>query len=187
MKLIIGLGNPDKEYENTYHNLGFMAVDKLAEKLNIDFNKTKCKARICETKINGEKVILAKPLTYMNLSGESVIELMQFYKIDVSDIIVAFDDYDLPKGTIRVREKGTAGTHNGMRNIIKLLGKDNFYRVKIGFKPSAPSPIPLIDLVLSKISKDDLELFEKALDKASNALLDFINNVKIADLQQKYN
>ena len=122
MKLIVGLGNPDDKYQNTFHNLGFMAVDAMAETLGIDFNKTKCRALVAETKMASEKVILAKPQTYMNLSGESLRELVSFYKIDLKDVLVIYDDFDLNKGFIRIRENGSAGTHNGMRSIVENIG-----------------------------------------------------------------
>lgn len=187
MKLVVGLGNPDKEYFNTYHNLGFACADEVASILNVEFSKTKCKAMIAECKLGNEKVIIAKPLTYMNLSGESVRELVSYYKIDLKDIIVAFDDYDLPKGVIRVKDKGSAGTHNGMKSIINLLGTSEFARVKIGFNPQTPIKIPLIDLVLSKIPLSDKETFDNAIKRASSAVVEFVKNTKISDLQQKYN
>ena len=187
MKLVVGLGNPDKEYFNTFHNLGFACADEVASAFGVEFSKTKCKAMIAECKVNNEKVIIAKPLTYMNLSGESVRELVSFYKIELKDIIVAFDDYDLPKGVIRVKDKGSAGTHNGMKSIINLLGTTEFARVKIGFKPSEPIRIPLIDLVLSKIPSTDQDVYNKAIKRASDAVVEFVKNTKISDLQQKYN
>lgn len=187
MKLIVGLGNPEKKYFNTFHNLGFMCIDRLAEKLGAEFSKEKCRALICETKINGEKVILAKPLTYMNLSGESVRELMGFYKIGVKDLAVLYDDLDLPKGTVRIREKGSSGTHNGMRNIIKEIGSENFFRVRVGFKQGEQEqPIPIIDYVLSNIKEDEKEIFDKAIDKASSAGIDFIKEEDIQTIMQKY-
>lgn len=187
MKLIVGLGNPEKKYFNTFHNLGFMCIDKMAEKLGVEFSKEKCRALICETKIDGEKVILAKPLTYMNLSGESVKELMSFYKIDVKDLAVLYDDLDLPKGTVRIRENGSAGTHNGMRNIVKEIGSEDFFRVRVGFKQSETEhPIPIIDYVLSNIKEEEKEIFEIAIDKASNAGIDFIKKVDIQKIMQKY-
>ncbi len=187
MKLIVGLGNPDKEYFNTFHNLGFMAVEKLAEKLGVEFNKTKCRALVADCVVGGKKILLAKPLTYMNLSGESVRELVNFYKIDLKDLIVIYDDYDLKKGALRIREKGSSGTHNGMRNIIKELGKEDFNRLRIGFKPEGEFKIPLINYVLSGISKEDKPIFESAVERASNALLDFINGVDITLIGSKYN
>lgn len=187
MKLIVGLGNPDKEYLNTFHNLGFMSVDKLANALNIEFNKQKCKAMIAETKINGEKVILAKPLTYMNLSGESIRELLSFYKIELENLIVIYDDYDLEKGAIRIRKEGSAGTHNGMRNIVKELSSTNFKRVRIGFKQDGEVKIPLINYVLLGIKKEEKDLFEKATERASKVAHEFILGVDFDKIMQKYN
>ncbi len=187
MKLIVGLGNPDKKYLNTFHNLGFMAVDGVASKLGADFAKQKCRAMIAEVKAGKEKIILAKPLTYMNLSGESVRELLSFYKIPLEDLIVIYDDYDLPKGEIRIREKGSSGTHNGMRNILKELNSGDFARIRVGFKPTEETRIPLIDYVLSGIKEEDKSLFEKALDKASGAGYDFALGKPIQEVMQKYN
>lgn len=187
MKIIVGLGNPDKEYENTFHNLGFMSVDKTAEKLGVQFNKTKCKALIAEYKTGKEKVLLVKPQTYMNLSGESVREILSYYKAELSDLIVIYDDYDLNKGALRIRESGSAGTHNGMRNIIKMLGSENFARIRVGFKPTTPVQIPLIDLVLSGIKSEDRQLFEQITTLAGLAGADFANGVSVQQIMQKYN
>ncbi len=187
MKLIVGLGNPEKKYFNTFHNLGFMCVDKIAEKLGVEFSKGKCRALISETKVNGEKVILAKPLTYMNLSGESVRELLGFYKVDIKDLAVLYDDLDLPKGTVRIRDSGSGGTHNGMRNIIKEIGREDFFRVRVGFKQAETEhPIPIIDYVLSTIKKEEQEIFDSSIDKASNAGIDFIHGEDIQKIMQKY-
>ena len=187
MKLIVGLGNPDKEYLNTFHNLGFMSVDKLAKALNIEFSKQKCKANIAETKINGEKVILAKPLTYMNLSGESIRELVNFYKIDIADLLVIYDDYDLEKGCIRIRLEGSSGTHNGMRNIVKELSSEKFKRVRIGFKQDGDVKIPLINYVLSGIKPEEKALFEKATERASLVAFEFAHDKDFNQIMQKYN
>ena len=187
MKLIVGLGNPDKEYLNTFHNLGFMSVDKAAEKLNVEFSKQKCRALIAETKIGMEKVILAKPLTYMNLSGESVRELVSFYKIDFSDLLVIYDDYDLKKGVIRIRKEGSAGTHNGMRNIVKELSSEKFKRVRIGFMQDGEVKIPLINYVLSGIKKEEVELFERATDIAGDIAKSFAQGEDFDKIMQKYN
>lgn len=187
MKLIVGLGNPDKEYLNTFHNLGFMAVDKTAELLSLQFSKTKCRAMLAEGKVGAEKVILAKPLTYMNLSGESVRELVNFYKIDLKDILVIYDDYDMPKGVLRLREKGSSGTHNGMRNIIKELGSENFARVRIGFHPTEEVKIPLINLVLSGIKQEDKQLFDDLTTLAGKAAEEFARGKEFQTIMQKYN
>ena len=187
MKLIVGLGNPDDKYKNTFHNLGFMCVDKTAEMLKVSFDKTKCRALIAETRVGGEKVILAKPQTYMNLSGESVLELVSFFKIDLKDVIVVYDDYDLYQGECRIRESGSAGTHNGMRNIVERLGKTNFPRVRIGFKPKTDLNIPLINYVLSGISSEDKPTFDKVLELGAKALYDFANGKGVQYIMQNYN
>ena len=185
MKLVVGLGNPDDKYKNTYHNLGFISVDVAAKKADAEFKKEKCHALLAETKINGEKVIFAKPLTYMNLSGESVRELLTFYKIDVKDLIVIYDDFDLPEGDIRIRESGSAGTHNGMRNIIAMIGRTDFARIRVGFKPSGDNKIPLLDYVLSKIKNE--ELFSKVTERAGFAAFDFASGKSVQSIMQKYN
>ena len=187
MKLIVGLGNPDDKYKKTFHNLGFMSVENLAKKLGVDFSKQKCRALIAETSIKGEKVIIAKPQTYMNLSGESLLELVNFYKIPLENVLVIYDDYDLVKGNIRIRESGSAGTHNGMRNIVEKLNKTNFPRIRIGFKPTEQTQIPLINLVLSGISEEDKPIFDRAIEVAALSALDFANGIEIQQIMQKYN
>ena len=138
MYLVVGLGNPDRKYLNTFHNVGFMCVDLLADKLGETFTKNECKAMTLHTRINGHKVIVAKPLTYMNLSGESVLELVNKYKIEIEKLIVVYDDVDLPMGTVRIRKGGSAGTHNGMRNIVKLLDNTGFARIRLGINKPTP-------------------------------------------------
>ncbi|MBQ6727633.1 MAG: aminoacyl-tRNA hydrolase [Clostridia bacterium] len=187
MKIIVGLGNPDDKYKNTFHNLGFMAVDKVAEELNLSFNKEKCRAKIAETKINGEKIVLVKPQTYMNLSGESIRELVAFYKTDTTDLLVFCDDFDIAEGEIRIRATGSGGTHNGLKNIVANLGTENFNRVKIGFKNLKRVNIPLIDLVLSGIRGEDKEIFDKVIDRAGKIGVDFAKGENIEKLMQKYN
>ncbi len=187
MKLIVGLGNPDDKYKNTFHNLGFMCVDKLAQKLGVEFKKTQCKALIAETRCGGEKVIITKPQTYMNLSGDSVSELVKFYKIDVKDLIVAYDDYDITVGSVRIRQDGSAGTHNGMRDIIAKLGNSNFPRVRIGFKPLEQTQIPLINYVLSGISEKDKPIFDEILTHSANALYEFAYSKDFEQIMQRYN
>lgn len=187
MKIVVGLGNPDRKYLNTFHNLGFMCVDKTAQELGVQFNKTKAKASIAETKINGEKVLLCKPLTYMNLSGESVSELLSFYKATPKDLIVIYDDFDLPLGSLRIRESGSAGTHNGMRNIVNLLGTGDFARIRIGFKPKTPLQIPLIDLVLSGIKPEDKLVLDEMTTLGGSAGVDFAKGMPVRELMQKYN
>ncbi len=187
MKLIVGLGNPDAQYKNTFHNLGFMCLDAVAEKLGVQFNKEKCRALVAETNVGGQKVLLAKPQTYMNLSGESVRELVCFYKIALKDVMVIYDDFDLNAGFIRIRENGSAGTHNGMRNIIALLGSGDFCRVRIGFKPQGEFNIPLINYVLSGIKEQDKPTFNKAIAVARDCAVNFAFGKSVQEIMQRYN
>lgn len=168
MKIIVGLGNPGKEYERTRHNTGFMVVDKLADKFNIEIKKEKSKALIGLGEINGEKVMLVKPQTFMNLSGEAVRGLVDFYKEDIKNIFIIFDDIDLEIGKIRIKERGSAGTHNGMKSIVKELGTENFKRIKVGIgKPK--EHIDLVNHVLGKFSDEEMKLLEGSIDNAVNA------------------
>ncbi|MGI6183333.1 MAG: aminoacyl-tRNA hydrolase [Candidatus Fimadaptatus sp.] len=132
MYLIVGLGNPGAKYRFTRHNTGFNVIEVLSQRLDIALNKSKCKALLGEGRLGAERVVLAQPQTYMNLSGESVRELLSWYKCPLENMIVVYDDIDLPPGRIRIRAKGSAGTHNGMRNIIYQLGRDDFPRVRVG-------------------------------------------------------
>ena len=167
MYIIAGLGNPGRKYENTRHNMGFIAVDLLAEKYGIKVDKIKFKALVGEGRIAGQKVLLVKPQTYMNLSGESIREVMSFYKEDIENLIVIYDDIDIPTGTIRLRKKGSAGTHNGMRNIVYLLQDDNFPRIRVGI--GSDKKVDLINYVTGGVTKGEKELLEGALVKAADA------------------
>ncbi len=168
MHIIVGLGNPGKQYEFTRHNAGYLCLDYLAAKHNIKVNKIKFKSLVGEGNIGGEKVVLLKPTTFMNLSGEAVVEAVNFYKADYSNVIVVYDDISLPLGTLRIREKGSAGGHNGMKNIIYLSGKDTFSRIRLGV--SAPGERDLADYVLSKFSKEDMKSFSSCVEDAVNAI-----------------
>lgn len=173
MKCIIGLGNIGKEFDTTRHNMGFMCIDKLAHDLNVSFDKKLKKCIYGETNIKGEKVILAKPTTYMNLSGEAVVELLNWFKLDIKDICVIYDDVDLPFGKTRYRESGSAGTHNGMRNIIAELGCESVKRVRVGIEArDTTHPVPLYDYVLGKFEKAELKEFEE------NIYTEVKNNLK---------
>ena len=167
MYIIAGLGNPGRKYENTRRNMGFIAVDLLAEKYGIKVDKIKFKALVGEGRIAGRKVLLVKPQTYMNLSGESIREVMSFYKEGIENLIVIYDDIDIPTGTIRVRKKGSAGTHNGMRNIVYLLQDDNFPRIRVGI--GSDKKVDLINYVTGGVTKGEKELLEGALVKAADA------------------
>ena len=155
MYIIAGLGNPGKKYENTRHNMGFLAVDLLAEKYDIRIDKIKFKALVGEGRIAGQKVLLVKPQTFMNLSGQSIVEIMNF------------DDIDIPTGTIRIRKKGSAGTHNGMRNIVYLLGDDGFPRIRVGIGATDGKQRDLINYVIGGVSKADVKPLEEALTQAA--------------------
>ncbi len=166
MVIIVGLGNPDAKYNGTYHNVGFETVDILAERLKTTVDKKKFKALVGEGFLNGEKVLLVKPQTYMNLSGESVVLVKEKYKD--ARIIVVVDDIDLPRGNIRYREHGSAGTHNGLRSIVSHIGQD-FERVKIGV--GRDISLDLADYVLSKYDKD---IFAPILQSAADAVCERI-------------
>ena len=169
MFLIVGLGNPDKKYEKTRHNIGFDTIDALAEQYHITMNDHKHKALCGTGVIEGVKVLLAKPLTYMNLSGDSVAEIVNFYKLDPeSEMIIIFDDISLAPGNIRVRKKGSAGGHNGIKSIIARCGTQNFMRIKfcVGEKPQGWD---LADHVLGRFSTEDRALVEDAIQDACSA------------------
>ena len=170
MVIIAGLGNPTTEYENTRHNIGFMAIDALADKYNIHVMDCKHKALIGKGIIGGTKVILAKPLTYMNLSGEAIRAIVDYYKVDpTSELIVIYDDISLDVGQLRIRKKGSAGGHNGIKNIIAHLGDDTFLRIKIGVGEK-PKGYDLADYVLENFSKEDLEVMRESLEKVDGAV-----------------
>ena len=161
MYLIAGLGNPTKTYEGTRHNVGFDMIDVLGNKFGIDVTTKKHKALVGRGIIEGMRVILAKPQTYMNLSGESIREIADFYKIEPENIIIIYDDISLDVGRLRIRKKGSAGGHNGIKNIIAHLGTQEFPRIKVGIGEK-PEGWDLADYVLSKYSKEE----QKALDEA---------------------
>lgn len=169
MKLIVGLGNPGKEYEKTRHNAGFLTIARLSKKLGFELDKSKCKAIYGIYRHNGEKIIFALPQTYMNLSGEAVKSLMKFYDIAVEDLIVIHDDLDLPLGKLRLRHQGSSGGQKGMGNIINLLNTSVINRIRIGI--SNDKSIDTKDYVLGKISKEDFKIFDEAIDKAAEAVI----------------
>lgn len=168
MYIIIGLGNPTREYEATRHNIGFDAITRLADDYHISLDTKKHKAICGKGMIGGEKVILAKPQTFMNLSGESVRELIDFYKVTKEEIIVIYDDISLDVGQLRIRTKGSAGGHNGIKNIIAHLGSDEFCRIKIGVGDK-PRNWDLADYVLARFPKEEEPVVRDALAKASKA------------------
>lgn len=185
MKIIVGLGNPGKEYEKTRHNAGFRVLDMVANKLNIDVNKSKYKGIIGSKGMKDKKIILCKPQTYMNLSGDCVIELLNYYKADLEDLVVIYDDIDIDVGSIRIRPSGSPGTHNGMKDITKKVGSKDFVRVRIGTgKPTDGRD--LVDFVLGKFEKDEEKIICETIDKASDAVIEIINN-GVQSAMNKYN
>ena len=186
MYLIVGLGNPEKKYEKTFHNMGFIAAGDVAEAVGVKFKKKDCEASVAEAFVGGERVIIARPLTYMNNSGRAVKQLMSKYKIEEQNLLVIYDDYDLPKGKIRIRAGGSAGTHNGMRSIIGETGLKNFPRIRIGIRDEEVN-VPIISYVLAEVKKEDYELFGDACHKAGEAAAAFVSGTRLELVMGKYN
>ena len=186
MYLIVGLGNPEKQYEKTFHNMGYIAVGDAAEALGAKFKKKECESSVAEAYAGGEKIILARPLTYMNNSGRAVKQLMSKYKIPPENLLVLYDDYDLPKGKVRIRASGSAGTHNGMRSVIGETGLTSFARIRIGIRDENVD-IPIINYVLSEVRKEDYETFAAACKKAGKAAAEFAKGETIDRVMCKYN
>ena len=184
MKLIVGLGNPGAKYEFTRHNAGFLMLDFYAKEKGFEINKLKNKALISEQFINGEKVIFAKPQTFMNLSGDSVLLLAEYYGIDNKDIFIIYDDISLPLGKIRIRKKGSAGGHNGIKDLILKLSGDDFCRLKIGVSENGGKD--LIDYVLGAFSKNELADLKK-IAKKSVEIIDCYLKDGVEECMNKYN
>ncbi len=183
MFLIVGLGNPGKEYDGTRHNIGFEAVDYIANKYNIELNRIKFKGIFGEGFIGGKKVILLKPTTYMNLSGDSIREAINFYKIDSEEVIVLYDDISLDVGRLRIREKGSAGGHNGIKSTIANLSTDVFPRVKIGVGGPKGN---LVSHVLGRFSQDEMQVLNKTIVATSDAV-ECIIVKDVKDAMNKFN
>ncbi len=186
MFLIVGLGNPEKKYEKTYHNLGFLAAGDVCEKLHTSFKKRECEASVAEARLAGEKVLIARPVTYMNASGRAVRQLMAKYKVSPKELVVIYDDYDLPKGHVRIRPSGSAGTHNGMRSVIAETGVSEFARIRIGIRDES-AQVPLIDYVLSDIQEEDYELFVSACRRAAEAAVALAAGEPFDRVMTRYN
>jgi PTH1 family peptidyl-tRNA hydrolase len=184
--LIVGLGNPGAQYEGTRHNAGFMAMDVLAEKAGVKLDRLKFKGLCAPAVVGGKKVLLLKPSTYMNLSGQSVTEAMRFYKLPPERVIVLYDDISFPPGKLRVRLKGTDGGQNGMKNIIYLSGSDTFPRIKLGTGDRPDRRWDLADWVLSRFSESDRKLFDGAVEHACSAV-ELIVQGKAAEAMNRYN
>lgn len=175
MYLIVGLGNPEPEYSNTRHNMGFDVINCLSQQSKIEINRSKFDALYGNGVISGEKVILVKPQTYMNLSGKAIREFKKFYKLENEDIIVIYDDIDIEKGKIKIRKKGSAGTHNGMKSVIQELSTDEFVRIRVGTgKPEFEND--LANYVLAPIPKDEREILDEGIFDAKSAIIEIIKN-----------
>lgn len=173
MYLIVGLGNPEGEYSNTRHNMGFDAINHLSQKINITVTKEKFKALYGDGMINNEKVILLKPQTYMNLSGEAIIKFKDFYKIPAENIIVIYDDIDVDVGKIKIRKKGGPGTHNGMKSVVEELQTEDFPRIRVGIgKPMFKEM--MIGYVLQKLQGEERDILNDSTKKAADAACDII-------------
>lgn len=175
MYLIVGLGNPEKEYGNTRHNMGFDTINEIAKNNNIDINKNKFKGLYETVNLKNQKVILLKPQTYMNLSGESVREIVGFYNIEPQNIIVIYDDIDIEKGHIKIRKKGGAGSHNGMKSVVQELGTTDFARIRVGIgQPEFKSD--MINYVIGKVPKEEQEILHQGVKKAAEAVEEILKN-----------
>lgn len=186
MYLIVGLGNPGSEYKKTRHNIGFMTVDVLADSLGAKVDKLKFSSLTAECRISTEKCLIMKPQTYMNNSGEAVGKAASFYKIPPQNVIVISDDVTLAPGKLRIRQKGSAGGHNGLKSIISHLGSDEFVRIKVGIGDRESRDYDLADFVLGKLKKADMKIIGDAIDSAAEAVKLIISG-NIAEAMNKYN
>ena len=185
MYLIVGLGNPEEEYARTRHNMGFDTINKISEKYNIKVNKSKFNSLYGTGTIEGEKVILVKPQTYMNLSGNAVRDFMNFYKLSSKDIVVIYDDLDIEPGIIKIRKKGGPGTHNGMKSVVHEIQTEDFSRIRIGIgNPEYKND--LLNFILTRIPDEEYKLLEKAQENAVKAIVEIIKN-GIDTSMNKYN
>ncbi len=187
MKLIVGLGNPGKKYQKTRHNSGFIVLDGIAKKLNINIEKEKFSSLIAKTKIKEEQVILMKPLTYMNDSGRAVIEVVKYYDIQKEDILIIHDDMDMVTGALRIKKEGKSGGQKGMQSIIDALGSNEIARIKIGVGHSEIGNHDVVpDWVLSKVPKEEKEIYDKAINNAIDGAIAWVNE-DIEKVMSKYN
>lgn len=184
MKLIVGLGNKGKEYEKTRHNAGFMAIDEIVKNYNLVFDKEKFDGLYCDLKIKDEKIIFLKPQKYMNLSGEVIKKFVDFYKIEINDLLIINDDLDLPLGKIKIKSKGSSGGHNGLRNIEKCLGTKEYKRLKIGI--SNNKNINTVDYVIGKMPLDEHSKLMETIKLIPEIFNDYLN-LTFDNLMNKYN
>ena len=185
MKLIVGLGNPGKQYDRTRHNIGFEVIDYLSESYGIPLDKAKFKGNFGVGNIAGEKVILLKPLTYMNLSGESIRPIMDYYDVEIEDLVVIYDDLDLPVGKIRLRQKGSSGGHNGIKSTIQHVGTEKFNRMRVGIdRPK--NGMSITDYVLGRFTKEEMEILESIIKKCADACEEWCKE-PFLQVMNKYN
>ena len=185
MYLIVGLGNPTKKYEKTRHNMGFDCIDKLAARHRIEMKRSRFRALVGKGMIAGKQVILCKPTTFMNLSGEAVSRLVNYFKIGLENLVVIYDDTDLDVGKIRIKGKGSAGSHNGMKNIVQCLGSSDFKRVRVGIG-KRDERTEMVDFVLGTFSSSERKLIEEAQDNATESVEDILSN-GVEHAMNKYN
>ena len=184
IKLVVGLGNVGKQYEKNVHNMGFIVIDEVAKKLEASFKKKECDATTAEIFVDGQKIVLAKPTTYMNNSGISVKQFMSKYKLQAEQVVIICDDIDLPQGSIRVKPNGSAGTHNGLKSIIHEINSQEFVRVRVGVG-APPEHMDLVDYVLSDLKIDDN--LQKGIEKATDSVYDLIVGQPVMRVMNKYN
>ncbi len=182
--IIVGLGNPGEEYADTFHNMGYMVVEEVARLLNKKINRVECSALTAVKDSREKKIVLAKPITYMNLSGEAVKSLLAKYKQTPDDLVVVYDDIDIPRYSVRVRERGSAGTHNGMKNIVALLGSDNFKRIRMGIGREG---YDLKDYVLAKIKEEDKKIFHEVAEKVATQIVKYLSDNNFERLMRECN
>ena len=175
MYLIVGLGNPGKEYENTRHNMGIKVLNKLSKKYNIPITKSKFNGKYGTGIIENEKVILLEPQTYMNLSGEAIKPMLDFYKVDYSNLLVIYDDIDVEPGKVKIRTKGGPGTHNGMKSVVKEIGTEEFPRIRVGIGQPIIK-LAMIDYVIGYVPEEELTILEEGIEKAEKAIEEILKH-----------
>lgn len=185
MKMIVGLGNIGPQYDQTRHNTGFMVVDRFCQEHNLTFKRSKMEAMVATGLVNGQKLLIVKPTTFMNDSGRAVKPLMDYYDIDINDLIVAHDDMDLPVGKIRLKQHGSAGGHNGIKSLINHLGTQQFNRLKIGI--DHPQKMRVVDYVLGKFKPDQIAAFDDSLSEAVNAIDAWLTGSTFDQLMNQFN
>ncbi len=185
MKMIVGLGNPGKKYEKTKHNIGFMVVDRLAAEHDAVFKKNTFEAEVADYFVNGEKIILVKPTTFMNESGRSVGPLLTYFGVEVTELVVIVDDLDMDLGKLRLRQKGSAGGHNGLKSIIAHIGTQEFNRIKIGI--GRPNGKTVVNHVLSTFSKEDESTIADSVARAAEAVDDFVTENNFLQTMNRFN